>query len=163
MAIKFRTGQIDLDLRASALALFSQMVAESFTVLPVTAGHFRIAAKFVDHHALGLRAGDALHLAAAAEYGATLFTLDHHLADAGPALGNSMAGCFNAVQLLIECACLEPAAASQLLATETDANVRALLEEVSRGSSPQHQEMQELERSMRRRNNDGDWLRFISA
>ena len=86
MAIKLRTGQIDLDLRASALALFNQMVAESFTVLSVTAGHFRIAAKFVDHHALGLRAGDALHLAVAAEYGATLFTLDHLLADAGLAL-----------------------------------------------------------------------------
>ena len=86
MAIKLRTGQIDLDLRASALALFNQMVAESFTVLPVTAGHFRIAAKFVDHHALGLRAGDALHLAVVAESGATLFTLDHRLADAGPVL-----------------------------------------------------------------------------
>jgi predicted nucleic acid-binding protein len=87
MAIKVRTGQINLALRAAALALFNQMVAESFTVLSVTAGHFRVAAKFVDHHALGLRAGDALHLAIAAEHGATLCTLDLRLAHAGPDLG----------------------------------------------------------------------------
>ncbi|KUR79242.1 type II toxin-antitoxin system VapC family toxin [Novosphingobium sp. Fuku2-ISO-50] len=87
MAIKLRTGQIDLALRAAALALFNQMVADSFTVLSVTAGHFRVAAKFVDHHALGLRAGDALHLAVASEQGATLCTLDMRLATAGPELG----------------------------------------------------------------------------
>ena len=87
MAIKLRTGQIDLNLRASALALFNQMVAESFTVLAVIAGHFRVAAKFVDHHGFDLRAGDALHLAVAAEYGATYCTLDLRLAGAGPDLG----------------------------------------------------------------------------
>jgi predicted nucleic acid-binding protein len=87
MAIKLRTGQITLEQRASALAIFNKLVAESFTVLPVTAGHFRAAAKFVDQHALGLRAGDALHLATASEQGATVHTLDRRLAEAGPALG----------------------------------------------------------------------------
>jgi len=87
MAIKLRTGQIDMALRASALALFNRMVAESFTILSVTPGHFRVAAKFVDHHALGLRAGDALHLAIVAEHGAVLCTLDHKLAGIGPDLG----------------------------------------------------------------------------
>jgi predicted nucleic acid-binding protein len=52
-------------------------------------GHFRAAAKFVDQHALGLRAGDALHLATAAEHGATVCTLDRCLAEAGPLLGVS--------------------------------------------------------------------------
>ena len=87
LAIKLRTGQIDLDQRASALALFNQLVAESFTVLPVTGRHFRAAAKFVDQHRLGLRAGDALHLAVASEHGAMLHTLDQRLAEAGPVLG----------------------------------------------------------------------------
>lgn len=87
MAIKLRTGQIDLEQRAAALAMFNQLMAESFTVLPVTGGHFRAAAKFVDQHALGLRAGDALHLAIASEHGATVHTLDRRLAEAGPALG----------------------------------------------------------------------------
>jgi predicted nucleic acid-binding protein len=87
MAIKLRTGQIDLEQRAAALAMFNRLVAESFTVLPVTGRHFRAAARFVDQHALGLRAGDALHLATASEHGATVHTLDQRLAEAGPALG----------------------------------------------------------------------------
>lgn len=86
-AIKLRTGQITLEQRAAALAMFNKLVAESFTVLPVTGAHFRTAAKFADQHALGLRAGDALHLATASEQGATVWTLDHRLAEAGPALG----------------------------------------------------------------------------
>ena len=87
MAIKLRTGQIDLDQRAAALAVFHKLVAESFTVLPVTGAHFRTAARFVDQHTLGLRAGDALHLATASDHGATVVTLDRLLADAGPAVG----------------------------------------------------------------------------
>lgn len=87
MAIKLRTGQISLEQRAAALAMFNQLVAESFTVLPVTGGQFRAAARFADQHGLGLRAGDALHLAVASEHGATVHTLDQRLAQAGPALG----------------------------------------------------------------------------
>ena len=87
MAIKLRTGQINLEQRAAALAMFNKLVAESLTVLGVTGAHFRAAAKFADQHMLGLRAGDALHLAVASEHGATLHTLDQRLAEAGPALG----------------------------------------------------------------------------
>lgn len=87
MAIKLRTGQISLEQRAAALAMFNKLVAESLTVLGVTGGQFRVAAKFADQLALGLRAGDALHLAIASEHGATVHTLDQRLADAGPALG----------------------------------------------------------------------------
>jgi len=87
MAIKLRTGQIDLKQRAAALAIFNKLVAESFILLPVTGSHFRAAARFVDQHALGLRAGDAVHLATASDHGATVCTLDQRLADAGPALG----------------------------------------------------------------------------
>jgi predicted nucleic acid-binding protein len=87
LAIKLRTGQIDLDQRARALAMFNKLVAESFSVLPVTGAHFRTAARLVDQHTLGLRAGDALHLATASEHGATVHTLDQRLAAAGPVLG----------------------------------------------------------------------------
>jgi uncharacterized protein len=87
LAIKLRTRQIDLEQRARALAMFNRLVAESFTVLSVTGGHFRAAARLVDQHTLGLRAGDALHLATASEHGATVHTLDRRLAAAGPALG----------------------------------------------------------------------------
>jgi predicted nucleic acid-binding protein len=87
MAIKLRTGQISLQQRAAALAMFNKLVAESFTVLAVTGGHFRAAAKFVDQHTLGLRAGGALHLATASDHGASVHTLDQHLAQAGPLFG----------------------------------------------------------------------------
>lgn len=87
IAIKLRTGQIALGQRAAALAMFNKLIAESLTVLPVIGGHFRAAAKFVDQHRLGLRAGDALHLATASEQGATAHTLDQRLAEAGPILG----------------------------------------------------------------------------
>lgn len=87
LALKLRSGQITLAQRAAALAVFNRLAAESFTLLPVRGGHFRAAARFVDQHALGLRASDALHLATASEQGATLHTLDRRLAEAGPVLG----------------------------------------------------------------------------
>jgi predicted nucleic acid-binding protein len=55
--------------------------------MPVTGGQSRAAARFADQHTLGLRAGDALHLAVASEHGATVHTLGQRLADAGPVLG----------------------------------------------------------------------------
>ena len=87
MSIKLRTSQINLEQRAAALAMSNRLLVDSFTLLPVTSRHFRTAATFVDHHTLGLRAGDALHLAAASEHGATVYTLDRRLAEAGPPLG----------------------------------------------------------------------------
>lgn len=87
MAIKLRTGQVTLEQRAAALAMFNKLAAESFTLLEVKGGHFRVAAKFVDQYGLGLRASDALHLATASEHGATVHTLDQRLAEAGPLLG----------------------------------------------------------------------------
>jgi hypothetical protein len=53
----------------------------------VSRAQFRTAARFADQHALGLRAGDALHLAICADRGATLCTLDQRLSEAGSALG----------------------------------------------------------------------------
>ena len=85
-ALKLRSAQINAKQRAAALAMFNRLVVASFTVLPVTGSHFRTAAKFVDQHTLGLRAGDALHLAIAAEHCATVWTLDRRLAEAGPVM-----------------------------------------------------------------------------
>jgi predicted nucleic acid-binding protein len=87
LAIKLRTGAISLDQRAAALAAFNAMIAESLTMLAVGPSHFRMAARMVDLHGLGLRAGDALHLAVAADHSATVHTLDRRLAEAGPMLG----------------------------------------------------------------------------
>ncbi|GAL96237.1 MULTISPECIES: type II toxin-antitoxin system VapC family toxin [Acetobacteraceae] len=87
LSIKLRTGQITVTDRANSLAMFTRLCAESIGVLPVTSQNFRTAARFSDQYALGLRAGDALHLAVCADQGATLCTLDRRLAEAGPQVG----------------------------------------------------------------------------
>jgi hypothetical protein len=50
-------------------------------------GHFRSAARLVDRHELGLRAGDALPLAIAESRRAAVATLDRGKAAAASALG----------------------------------------------------------------------------
>lgn len=87
LSIKLRTGQLALKHRAAALAMFTRLAAESFSLLPLSGAHFRMAAHFADRHELGLRAGDALHLAVVREAGVTLCTLDRRLAEGGQALG----------------------------------------------------------------------------
>jgi len=79
--------QIGAGDRAEALSTFARLAMDSFTVVPVSRLQFRMAARFADQYALGLRAGDALHLAICADHGATLCTLDRRLSDAGSALG----------------------------------------------------------------------------
>lgn len=87
LSIKLRTKQITIEQRGAASAMFDKLVTESFTVLAVTGEHFRIAARFVDQHTLGLRAGDALHLAITSKHNASVYTLDRRLADAGRFFG----------------------------------------------------------------------------
>lgn len=87
LAIKLRTRQIGAADRANALAQFNRALERSLGVLPVTETCFELAARIADQHNLGLRAGDALHMAIAATEGATLCTLDRRLAKAGPPLG----------------------------------------------------------------------------
>jgi len=87
LSIKLRTGQIRIVDRAEALATFTRLVTDSFTAIPVSRSDFRTAARLADQHAIGLRAGDALHLAICANHGAALCTLDRRLSDAGLVLG----------------------------------------------------------------------------
>lgn len=89
LSTKLRNRQIEAGHRADALAAFTRLAAESFGNLPVSGRHFRTAARFADQHALWLQPGDGLHLALAAENGATLCTLDTRLVEAGTALGVS--------------------------------------------------------------------------
>jgi uncharacterized protein len=79
LSIKLRTGQIGAAHRAEALAMLARLAADSFTIVPVSRAQFRAAARFADQHTLGLRAGDALHLAVCADRGDTLCTLDRRL------------------------------------------------------------------------------------
>jgi predicted nucleic acid-binding protein len=87
LSIKLRTAQITLPQRSHMLAAFAQLSGESLVIWSVSGAQFRDAANFADQYTLGLRAGDAMHLAIAADRGATLCTLDRRLAEAGQALG----------------------------------------------------------------------------
>ena len=87
LSLKVRTRQITARDRVDALAVFGRFVEESFALLPISGVEFRTAARFADRYELGLRAGDALHLAVCADHGATLCTLDRRLGKAGPSLG----------------------------------------------------------------------------
>ena len=89
LSVKLRNGQIGPEHRSEALALFTRLADESFLTLPVSRSDFRTAARFADQHQSGVRAGDALHLAVAANQGASLHTLDKRLAQAGQGLGVS--------------------------------------------------------------------------
>jgi predicted nucleic acid-binding protein len=87
LSLKIRTGQIGDEDRARARGGFNQLRQDSLTCLTVGPEHFRAAAAIADNAALGLRAGDALHLAVAADHGLQLHTLDRRLAEGGVALG----------------------------------------------------------------------------
>ncbi len=87
LALKLRTRQIDASRRAAALTTFNHLCSVTFTVHAVSGAHFRNAARYADRHDLSLRAGDALHLAIAADLGATVATLDQRMAAAAPHLG----------------------------------------------------------------------------
>jgi predicted nucleic acid-binding protein len=87
LSIKLRTGQVQLEHRADALSMFRRLSTSSFAVFSISLGHFRVAADFANQHELGLRAGDALHLAVCADQGATLCTLDKKLSKACSMIG----------------------------------------------------------------------------
>jgi predicted nucleic acid-binding protein len=87
LSLKIRRREITQAHRDHALAHFRRMAVEAFRLVPVLSQHFRTAARFADQYQTGLRAGDALHLAIAADEGVTLCTLDRRQAEAGKALG----------------------------------------------------------------------------
>jgi hypothetical protein len=87
LSLKLRTRQINLDQRAEAMAAFRDLLRDSLPIAQVRSEHFRTAARYLDRHELGLRSGDALHLAITFDLGATLYTLDNRLAQMGPELG----------------------------------------------------------------------------
>jgi hypothetical protein len=91
LSIKLRRGDLDLPQRAAALAGFNRLSTASFGVLPVLPSHFHAAARFADRHDLGLRGGDALHLALCADHGTTLVTLDRRFSEAALQFGVAVA------------------------------------------------------------------------
>lgn len=86
LSIKLRARSIEAPQRALAIAAFAQLAVESFEVFTIADGQFRTAAGYANQSKLELRAGDALHLAIAADHGAPIVTLDRGLAEAAAEL-----------------------------------------------------------------------------
>jgi predicted nucleic acid-binding protein len=83
-----RTGRLVADSVAEAESDLEKMVAESFEVVLPTVQDFEIAKTYLRRYEIGLRGGDALHLAIAANRGAVkIFSLDRGMVKAGKMLG----------------------------------------------------------------------------
>lgn len=85
LSIKVRTGALKPDERNEAMTAWNRMRREAFALIPVTDADFETAAHFADRHELGLRGGDALHVAIASSNGCALATLDRVMAAAATA------------------------------------------------------------------------------
>jgi uncharacterized protein len=77
IARKLRMGELSAAEGREVRRKFTQILAEFFQILIPTATDFATAAKFLEIPKTGLRAGDAFHLAIAANRGAKkIYTLD---------------------------------------------------------------------------------------
>ena len=88
MGLKVRNRELTRQQGESAVAFLRDEVAPKLNVLEVSATDFRLAEAMLQEFSLGLRAGDALHLAIASSGATSQFVcLDRQLARAGAALG----------------------------------------------------------------------------
>lgn len=87
LSTKLRSQQISRTVCDTARIEFRWMLGSIFHHVAIDRRHFHIAASYCTHHHLGLRSGDALHLAIAVEIGAEIITLDKRFAAAVAALG----------------------------------------------------------------------------
>lgn len=87
LSMKMRKGELDAIGRSAADGAFDRLQRSYLTMEAITAQHFEAATRFLQRHDLGLRSGDALHLAIAAELGVSLCTFDQRLAQAARVLG----------------------------------------------------------------------------
>ncbi|WP_395945930.1 type II toxin-antitoxin system VapC family toxin [Brevundimonas sp.] len=83
---KVRTGHLT-EANFEDLARQIKTLSNSYARAPVTEDHFLSATRLVQSLATNLRAGDALHLAIARDFGLTLATFDDGLASAARMMG----------------------------------------------------------------------------
>jgi hypothetical protein len=87
LSIKVRTGAFSMEDRLSTWNSWRKFRDASLADIAVNPEHFETAARMCDRPDLGLRAGDALHIAIAESAGLTLVTLDATMANAALHLG----------------------------------------------------------------------------
>lgn len=87
LGLKVRAKQLDKQAAFAALAAFRELGEGYFNWLAVAPGDFKAASAYLEEWNLGLRAGDALHLAVAKTNGVKkLLTLDERMLKAARAL-----------------------------------------------------------------------------
>jgi predicted nucleic acid-binding protein len=85
---RVRRNEMSEGLGREALSTFEAHILPAMRIVSVDPADFRVAVTFVAQFELGLRAGDALHLATARRAGATgLVSLDRRFSEAAKALG----------------------------------------------------------------------------
>lgn len=87
LSLKVRSKSIAPSKRDDFELFWYRFQITSLTCLEVRSDDFRSALRLLAAPSLGLRAGDALHLAIAARCDVTVATLDATMTDAGRALG----------------------------------------------------------------------------
>ena len=87
VARKVRMGELTIAEADSVRSEFRKILDESFSVIPPTATDFDTARHYLETPKTGLRAGDAFHLAIAANHGAKkIWSLDQGFIKAGKQL-----------------------------------------------------------------------------
>ena len=87
VGLRVRAAKLRPNQGHRTLALFDAWAASQARLLDVEPEDHRVAASFVRRFDLGLRAPDALHIAACRRLGLTLLTVDRRQAAAAAALG----------------------------------------------------------------------------
>jgi predicted nucleic acid-binding protein len=88
LAREVRMGGLEQQAAREADAQFEATVQESFIVLAPGSDDFDLARAYLGNYSTGLRAGDALHLAIAANHAVeAIYSLDKTLLKAGMTLG----------------------------------------------------------------------------
>ena len=87
LSVKPRTAAIDELVRTAIADQLKMPRQQVLQTVPISSSHFHMAAHFARRAQPGLRAGDALHVAMAAEAGAAIRTMDKRLARAALEIG----------------------------------------------------------------------------
>jgi len=87
LGIKVRRGDLDSEAALRIQERIVQFVSQQCTCLPCLRPHHQQASAWLTRFELGLRAGDALHLAVAAANGATIASYDKTMLIGAKALG----------------------------------------------------------------------------
>ena len=87
LSVKLRTAAIDEAVREAIDDQFETLRQHVLQTIPISSSHFHMAVHFARRTQPGPRAGDALHVAIAAEAGAAICTTDKRLASAAAPVG----------------------------------------------------------------------------